>query len=252
MKINSYASIEDFSQKISKFSRSYISEYASIIDRDDVIPTSVILELAGHRLYAIDSLSDDGPKLSCSVRTRLILKIIEELGRVSPVIAKHVMDQNFGPVALLRRYGNTKLVEKYLPLIKRGEKQAAFLMTEPQSGSDLRLFKTTAHQAGDRIILNGTKDWITGATMRQLYFLVASSEFSSNEMGLFLVDRDEIDNVDEYIGISDRKEKLGLRGLGEHRVSIKNVSIPRQNIILSSNKTSLKKIMTQYNYKRCA
>ncbi|RFB88827.1 hypothetical protein B5K11_25620 [Rhizobium leguminosarum bv. trifolii] len=247
----SYGSVEELLVEVRRFAQTYIAVHSREIDALDQMPETMIEELARRRLFAIDRLADDAPPLTHKERTVLILQIIEELGKVCPAVAKHVMDQNLGPVAMLREHGSSELKAKYLPLIQSGRRQAAFCMTEPQSGSDVRQFTTTATPTRDGVILHGKKDWITGAASRELHFVVAASPNGDGTMGLFLVDRKLLGPGAGTVTCTGKKSKLGLRGLGEYTVTLEDVLVPAENIVLPCGPGSLRKIMAQYNFKRC-
>lgn len=136
---------------------------------------------------------------------------------------------NFGQIGMMRDYGNPA-IQKSLAQIRSGAKQAAFLMTKPQSGSDLSQFSTSFRLTTDGAFISGTKDWITGAARRQLFVTLAKEDGSAKHFGLFLIDR-EATRADS-IRIMDRKNKLGLRGLGEYRVELENVFVPRENFVI--------------------
>ncbi|HMY47589.1 MAG TPA: acyl-CoA dehydrogenase family protein, partial [Leptospiraceae bacterium] len=63
--------------------------------------------------------------------------------------------------------------KKWLPQLASGEKVAAFGLTEPGAGSDVPALSTTAVKKGDRYILNGTKQWISGAGQADYYTVFA-------------------------------------------------------------------------------
>jgi acyl-CoA dehydrogenase len=63
--------------------------------------------------------------------------------------------------------------KKWLPLLASGEKLAAFGLTEPGAGSDVPALSTTAVKKGDRYIINGTKQWISGAGQADYYTVFA-------------------------------------------------------------------------------
>lgn len=238
--LKSYKTADDLLQEVQHFTFTFVAERAVEIDRTDDFPDDLIPELANRRLLALKKLNDNNP-LTERERVTLILKIIRILANVSPAVAKHVMDQNFGPVDMLRNYGSKNLSDKYIPLIQSGKLQAAFLMTEPHTGTNVRGFKTVAAETTNGYVVNGEKDWITGTVKRQLHFIVVRSQSPLTEVGLLLVDRAELENEGEVIKFSDKKEKLGLRGLGEYRVSIKDLFVPRSRVVLPCRKESLRK-----------
>src|SRR5438105_11962860 len=70
------------------------------------------------------------------------------------------------PISL---FGSDALRRKYLPKVVAGEMIAAFAISEPEAGSDLRSMQTTAHRDGDHLVINGTKTWISNADLADFY-----------------------------------------------------------------------------------
>jgi len=71
-----------------------------------------------------------------------------------------------GPVAL---FGSDELKARYLPRIGRGEAIAAFAISEPDAGSDVRAMRTTARRDGGHYVIDGVKTWISNAGIADHY-----------------------------------------------------------------------------------
>ena len=184
-------------------------------------------------------------------RCELVIEAIERLATVSASTAKMVLDQNLGQVPLFLAYASHALQIKYLPKMRDGSAQMAFLMTEPQSGSVLQKFSCTAKGVEGGFLLNGRKDWITGASARSLFLVVAKSfESAPNHFGIFLVDRSR-DDVGASIRISPAKQQLGLRGMGEHLVEFDGTFVPQEHVIIPFGQSTISQVMEYYNLKRC-
>ena len=242
-----FQSHEAFLSKIQDYCSENLVHLVAEIDRTDTIPEEVYRNLAELRLFALEKLHDDGPFLPEKERILVVLRALSIISEVSPSVAKAVMDQNLGQIGMMRQYGGPSIQDK-LEQIRTGKKQAAFLMTEPQSGSDISAFSTRFRRTSDGVVINGTKDWITGASRRQYFITLAREEDSERTFGLFLVEKELM--PPGSISITDRKNKLGLRGLGEYRVELRDVHVPKENFILDGAGT-IGKIMRHYNIKRC-
>ena len=92
----------------------------------------------------------------------------------------------------VRMFGNDEQKDKYLPGIIKGEIIGCFGLTEPEAGSDAAAISTTAVKEGDKWILNGTKTFITNATIADVALVFA---YNDKEAGpgagvtCFLVDK---------------------------------------------------------------
>lgn len=71
-----------------------------------------------------------------------------------------------GPIAL---YGSDELKRRYLPGVARGERVAAFAISEPQAGSDVAAMTATARREGEGYVIDGTKTWISNAGIADHY-----------------------------------------------------------------------------------
>src|SRR5689334_8583546 len=70
---------------------------------------------------------------------------------------------------MLDRFGSAEIKAKYLPRLVGMEWMASYCLTEPSSGSDAAALKATATDAGDHWLVNGTKQFISGAGANDLY-----------------------------------------------------------------------------------
>jgi alkylation response protein AidB-like acyl-CoA dehydrogenase len=89
-------------------------------------------------------------------------------------------------------YGTTAQKERYLRPMARGEKLAAFALTEPQGGSDAGNLRTRAERRGDGWVLNGTKQFITSGSTADLALVFAVSDPAAGRRGIsaFIVPTD--------------------------------------------------------------
>jgi len=90
--------------------------------------------------------------------------ISEEIARVHSAIRVY-LNMQAGPAVTLCEFGNEEQKKKYLPDLLSGKSIGLFAITEPDAGSDVAAMKTTAKRSGTSFSLNGTKIWITNATV---------------------------------------------------------------------------------------
>ena len=89
-------------------------------------------------------------------------------------------------------FGSEAQKQAYLPAVARGEKIAAFALTEPASGSDVASMETTAEAAADGYIVNGAKTYISNGGIADYYILFARTGEAAGARGIsaFIVDAD--------------------------------------------------------------
>jgi acyl-CoA dehydrogenase len=99
--------------------------------------------------------------------------------------------QGIGTMAI-RRFGTPEQREQYLEPCRKGERIAAFALTEPETGSDVASMTTAAVREGDHYIINGAKTLISNAGMADHYLVTVRTGEAPGAKGLsmFLVDAD--------------------------------------------------------------
>ncbi|MCE5266077.1 MAG: acyl-CoA dehydrogenase family protein [Deltaproteobacteria bacterium] len=129
----------------------------------------------------------------------------------------------------LKMFGTDAQKEKYLPGIIRGELIGCFGLTEPEAGSDAASIKTTAVKKRDRWVLNGTKTFITNATIADVALIFA---YNDREKGpgagvtCFLVERGTP-------GFSAGKpfDKMGFRGSPTAELIFDDCELPESAVL---------------------
>src|SRR6058998_3741947 len=93
-------------------------------------------------------------------------------------------------------FGTEEQKQKYLSHLARGTKDGelyigAFLLSEPEAGSDATSQHTTAEDKGDYYLLNGTKNWITNGNSASVYLVMAQTDPLKKSRGIntFIVEK---------------------------------------------------------------
>lgn len=155
--------------------------------------------------------------------------LLEELGRTSLAIASLLnFAIGFGAFALIR-FGTPEQRAFFLPRIVSGDVIFAFALTEPDAGSDAAAVRTRARLDGDSFVINGGKQFITGAAEAPYLLVVARSDPDAPKrkgISLLLVDS-------KSPGISFRRiEKLGMRACGGlYAIDFDDVRVPRSALL---------------------
>ncbi len=105
---------------------------------------------------------------------------------------------------------------------------AGYCATEPEAGSDVAGIRTTATKAGDHYILNGSKMFITGATVANFYTVFAYTDPTQryNGMSCFIVDRDW-----EGVKVGNPFDKMGQHASDTAEVTFEDVKVPASNLL---------------------
>ena len=152
--------------------------------------------------------------------------ISEEIARVHSAIRVY-LNMQAGPAVTLFEFGNEEQKKKYIPGLLSGESMGLFAITEPDAGSDVAAMKTTAKREGKGYLLNGTKIWITNATVADAGVIFAYTDRSQKHRGMsaFYVDL-------KQPGVSRRDlDKMGAHASPTGELTFENFEIPQENLI---------------------
>ncbi|MEO8085855.1 MAG: acyl-CoA dehydrogenase [Bacteroidota bacterium] len=153
---------------------------------------------------------------------------MEEISKVD-ASASVVMSVNNSLVCWgLETFGSEEQKQKYLVPLAKGEVIGAFCLSEPEAGSDATSQHTTATDAGDHYILNGTKNWITNGSTATYYLVMAQTypEKKSKGINAFIVERGT-----PGFTVGPKENKLGIRGSDTHSLMFSDVKVPKANRI---------------------
>lgn len=198
-----------------------------VIERDEgaIYPTEHIKNLAelGFMGMLVGEEWDGG-----GMDTISYVLAMEEISKVD-ASASVIMSVNNSLVCYgLEKFGNDAQREKYLKPLARGEKIGAFLLSEPEAGSDATKQRTMAEDKGDYYLLNGTKNWITNGNTASTYLVIAHTHPEKGHRGInvFIVDRHA-----EGITVGPHENKMGMRSSDTHSVMFTDVKVPKENRI---------------------
>lgn len=131
-------------------------------------------------------------------------------------------------------FGSENQKQKYLPLIASGQSVASYALTEPGSGSDALSAKTTAYlnEEGTHYVLNGEKQWITNASIADVFIVFAKVD--KKDFTAFIVERD-------FDGVSTGPEekKMGIHSCSTATLNLEDVEVPKENAIWEIGKGHL-------------
>ncbi len=158
---------------------------------------------------------------------------MEEISKIDASTSVVMSVNNSLVCSGLQSYGNEEQKQKYLVPLEQGKKNGelyigAFLLSEPEAGSDATSQRTTAEDKGDYYLLNGTKNWITNGGSASVYIVMAQTDTSKASRGIntFIVEKNWPGVV-----VSAKENKLGIRGSDTHSIMFNDVKVPKENQI---------------------
>jgi alkylation response protein AidB-like acyl-CoA dehydrogenase len=153
---------------------------------------------------------------------------IEELARVDPGIALSIAAHNGLGSAHIAMFGSAEQKRKYLPPLARGEKVAAWGLTESTSGSDAAGMRTAAARAGDCWVLNGSKTFTTHGRVGQVMVVMAVTDRTLGSKGIsaFIVEQGT-----PGMTPGKKEDKLGMRASDTSEVLFDNCRLPADALL---------------------
>jgi alkylation response protein AidB-like acyl-CoA dehydrogenase len=153
---------------------------------------------------------------------------IEEFARVDPSVSLSIAAHNGLGAAHIAMFGSEAQKQTYLAPLARGEKLAAWGLTEPGSGSDAAAMRTTAARDGDHWVLNGSKLFITHGKSGDVMVAMALTDKSKGNKGIsaFILERGM-----PGLLAGKKEDKLGMRASETTEVIFQNCRVPASQLI---------------------
>lgn len=153
---------------------------------------------------------------------------IEELSKVCASHGVIVQTHNALCCWPIFTYGTEEQKRKYLPELLSGKKLGAFGLTEPGAGTDAAGIQTKAVDKGDHWLLNGSKIFISGGGIAEVYVIMAMTDKSKGTKGIsaFIVEK-------SMPGFSRGKKenKMGIRGSIAAELVFEDCIVPKENLL---------------------
>ncbi|MFI7595711.1 acyl-CoA dehydrogenase family protein [Micromonospora sp. NPDC049359] len=234
------ARAEEFLGQLRSFVTSEVDGAA--IERDASIPDSVFHGLADLGAFGMKiDRKYGGLGLSNLHYCRALMLAGSASPAIGALLSAH---QSIGVPQPLKMFGTAEQKQRFLPRLAAGE-VSAFLLTEPDVGSDPARLATTAEPTvdGTGYRLNGVKLWATNGTVATLLVVMARVPTEGRRGGItaFVVDGDSAG-----ITVERRNEFVGLRGLENSLTRFHDVFVPAENVIGREGK-GLKIALTTLN-----
>ncbi|MCK4546709.1 MAG: acyl-CoA dehydrogenase [Candidatus Eisenbacteria sp.] len=212
-------------EMVRDFAVSDIEPRAAEIDETGEFPWDVIRKMGDLGLMGIPFPQEwgggGGDTLAYAIGVEEVSRVC---GSTGITMAAHI---SLGTYPIYR-FGTEEQKQKYLPRLCSGKALGAFALTEPNAGSDAGGTETTAVRDGNEYVLNGTKNFITSASLAEVCIATAVTEKGQGTHGIsaFLVEK-------ETPGFrpGKKEDKLGLRGSNTGELIFEDCRIPAANLL---------------------
>src|ERR1043166_398112 len=166
-----------------------------VIERDEKqkFPLEQILKLADLGFLGMMVRPEYG---GAGMDTVSYVVAMEEISKIDASVSVCMSVNNSLVCYGLQEFGTEEQKQKYLVPLAQGKKDGelyigAFLLSEPEAGSDATSQRTTAEEKDDHYLLNGTKNWITNGSTASVYLVMAQTDVSKGSRGIntFIVEK---------------------------------------------------------------
>jgi alkylation response protein AidB-like acyl-CoA dehydrogenase len=212
-------------KSVREFAETEIRPNVMTWDESQRFPKDLLPKLAGLGLMGIQFPDQYGGAGMSAVDYCIC---IEELARVDPSVSLSVAAHNGLGAAHISMFATEEQKQKYLVPLARGEKLAAWGLTEPGSGSDAAAMRTTAVKDGACWVLNGSKAFITHGTSADTLVIMAVTDKSKGAKGIsaFILER----GIGGLLA-GKKEDKLGMRASETTEVLLQNCRVPASQMI---------------------
>jgi alkylation response protein AidB-like acyl-CoA dehydrogenase len=204
------------------FAKNELAPKAIEWDQAKHFPTDVLQNAAAQGMGGI-YISDE---FGGSGLTRLDAALIfEALSTGCPSVAAYISIHNM-TTWMIDRFGNHAQRAKWIPGLCAMESLGSYCLTEPSAGSDAAALKMRAVADGDSYVLNGTKQFISGAGAADIYVVTArTSDAGANGISAFVIEKGTP-------GLSFANEKkMGWNAQPTRQVICEDARLPKANLL---------------------
>jgi (2S)-methylsuccinyl-CoA dehydrogenase len=220
--------------------------------RDELIPLSVIEELAGIGVFGMTIPEEHGGlglgKMAMSIVSEELSRSylgVGSLGTRSEIAGE-----------LIRLNGTPAQKERWLPAIASGAVLPTAVFTEPNTGSDLGSLQTRALRDGDVYRIYGAKTWITHGARSDLMTLLARTDPTERGyagLSMFLAEKPRGTSQDPFpaSGMSGTEiPVLGYRGMKEYEIAFDGFAVPVEGLLGGVEGQGFKQLMATFESAR--
>ncbi len=205
------------------FSQRELAPKAIEWDQEKHFPVDVLREAAALGMAGIYVRDDFGGSGLSRLDAALIF---EALAMGCPSIAAYISIHNMC-TWMIDRFGDEAQREKWIPRLCTMDTLASYCLTEPGAGSDAAALRTRAVKDGDAYVLNGVKQFISGAGTSDIYVVMArTSDAGANGVSAFVVEKET-----PGLSFGANEKKMGWSAQPTRQVILDGARIPSGNLL---------------------
>ena len=194
------------------------------LDEKGEFPAEIMKELARADLLRVFVPEEYGGMSGGATEMCIVT---EELSRICPGVATTYAANGLACMPIVR-YGTDEQKKRFLPRIAEGEAYAAFALTEAGAGSDAAAIQTTAKEADDGFVINGTKQFITNGEAASIYTVIVMTDPTKGARGASAV---VVEKGTPGFEFGKKENKLGIRASMTTQLIFNDCKIPKENLL---------------------
>jgi alkylation response protein AidB-like acyl-CoA dehydrogenase len=229
---------------VRKFAQAELPTVARLVEETDTPPSrEVVQKFADLGLLGVNLPEKYGGGGMGHFEAVLVL---EEVAKISIGVAFPIFESCFGPALAVAHHGSEYLKQSLLPKICSGDMILAVSMSEPNAGTALTDLTTRACIEGDKVIVNGTKRWCSGAGHADAYVVYTRMSDAPGAKGIGAV---VVENSADGLTFGKPEHHMGWRGVPSSDMFFDNVEVPVENILVPAG--GFRKLMEAFDLERC-
>ena len=221
---------EELREKVRNFAETEVKPIAFMLDKENQFPAEVVKKMGELGIMGLPFEKEYGGAGADALSYAIA---VEELSRVDGGVGVILSAHTSLGTWPIYAFGNEAQKQKYLIPLCKGEKLAAFGLTEPNAGSDAGGTETTAVREGDHYVLNGEKIFITNGGEADTYVIFAVTTPGTGTRGIsaFIVEKGW-----EGFTFEEHYDKMGIRSSATCQLNFNNVIVPAENLLSEDGK----------------
>ncbi|MGY1748077.1 acyl-CoA dehydrogenase family protein [Modestobacter sp. SYSU DS0511] len=201
-----------------------IAPFAAEVDAESRYPVEAQKALTAAGFHATHLPEEYGGEGADAIATCIV---IEEVARVDVSASLIPAVNKLGSVPVILS-ASEELKRQVLPSIAAGDAMISYGLSEREAGSDAAAMRTRARLEGDSWVLNGTKAWITNASVSEWFTVMAVTDPEKGASGIsaFVVHRD-----DPGFAVGPKEKKMGIKGSPTCELYFIDCTIPADRVV---------------------
>jgi alkylation response protein AidB-like acyl-CoA dehydrogenase len=205
------------------FAEKRLAPYALEWDEDHHFPTDVLREAAKLGMAAIYCRDDVG---GSELRRLDAVRIFEELAKADPTIAAFLSIHNMC-AWMVDTFGTDQQRNSWVPRLASMEAIASYCLTEPGAGSDASALRTKAVREGGDFVIDGVKQFISGAGTSDVYVVMArTGAHGPGGISTFIVEKNTAG-----VSFAPNEDKMGWNAQPTAQVIFQGVRVPADAVL---------------------